>query len=740
MDDVIAAKIELGQESLDSTTAQCVAGKHLATMSEASRATVAHTLNKTVKTARNKAVKEAVLAEEYTAKVLECTVAHLQQHQATVSTMVHVRRKTLFEDEGLNAVVRVGDWVEISPDYGSGICSDGGVACVTAVNCGLDPCPLVPERCVVQDVDVHYLIYGRRERCVGVKRLTVIAMPYTQAKMPLRERIQPKSKDVLQRVMPPQRTSIEWLQFGLQSRRHEKRGWLRKLLIHHQLLKDTKEDLWKRVLSDYKCQQACIAGMKVVCNSMGTTFIDPRAHVAKPSKKDGGRFVSDRPESQRGIPKGFLTLPYLYHAYDVYRRTFQRALISDNLGFGNAKPSKSVAKHAGTTVIDNYNLCRDRHNARYFYARNRALSCEPPLETWTYHLDPPRDVLGIPEEWKLFTNRMAYWGTHYDDLAAKKADLSVYERLAREHLTRQPTIAEDLVDALKANVCRSYRALSKVINGWCSPVTIETWFKAQPDFQTYSKNIKPGLTNENRAKQVAFSQHVHNRWGLPAGTKILWLHCDEKWFHALVPRNNAKACEVLGIARQTYSAHHKSHIGKVMAHCTVGYMFDSDVEAGGKGFLIGAHRCAGFKIPLRDIRHATKDPVTKRTVYKGNAVKHHKGVPYLVNCNVTGSKLGTPTEPTFPLKLLWEHCLIPSVEKLLAPGGPCYGAQVILQEDNAGPHTEHNYTSWLKSEFELRQWRIELQAPQGQLLHPIVPFMMFIVTLPSFFWTHRSIH
>jgi hypothetical protein len=82
-----------------------------------------------------------------------------------------------------------------------------------------------------------------------------------------------------------------------------------------------------------------------------------------------------------------------------------------------------------------------------------------------------------------------------------------------------------------------------------------------------------------------------------------------------------------------------------------------------------------------------------------------------------GSKLGTPTEPTFPLKFLWEHCLIPSVEKLLAPDGPCYGAQVILQEDNAGPHTEHNYTSWLKSEFELHKWRIELQAPQGQLLH-----------------------
>ena len=168
----------------------------------------------------------------------------------------------------------------------------------------------------------------------------------------------------------------------------------------------------------------------------------------------------------------------------------------------------------GTTVIDNYNLCRDRHNAKYFYARNRPLSCEPPLDTWSYHVDPLRDVSGIPEEWKLFSNRMSYWGSYYDDLAAKKTDLSVYERMAREHLNRQPTIAEDLVEALKANVCRSYRALSKVINGWCSPVTIETWFKAHPDYQTYSKNIRPGLTNENRAKQVAFAEHVHNRWGL----------------------------------------------------------------------------------------------------------------------------------------------------------------------------------------------------------------------------------
>ncbi len=174
MYEVIAAKMELGVESLDSTTAQSVAGQHLATMSDASRATVAQKLNKTVKSARNKAVKQAVLEEEYTTKVLECTVAHLKQSQSTVASMVHVRRKTLFEEEGINAVVKVGDWVQIESDYSAGICSDGGVACITAVHCGLDPCPLVSERCIVLEVAVHYLIYGRRERFVKAARLTVI--------------------------------------------------------------------------------------------------------------------------------------------------------------------------------------------------------------------------------------------------------------------------------------------------------------------------------------------------------------------------------------------------------------------------------------------------------------------------------------------------------------------------------------------------------------------------------------
>jgi len=69
----------------------------------------------------------------------------------------------------------------------------------------------------------------------------------------------------------------------------------------------------------------------------------------------------------------------------------------------------------------------------------------------------------------------------------------------------------------------------KHINGWCNPGTIEAWLKSHESFEMYSKNIKPGLTPQNRVKQVLFSKRVHNRYDLPAGTKILWIMSDEKW-------------------------------------------------------------------------------------------------------------------------------------------------------------------------------------------------------------------
>jgi hypothetical protein len=99
-----------------------------------------------------------------------------------------------------------------------------------------------------------------------------------------------------------------------------------------------------------------------------------------------------------------------------------------------------------------------------------------------------------------------------------------------------------------------------------------------------------------------------------SGRKILWLQSDEKWWHGLVPRCNAKTCEELGLYRDTYSAHHKKHIAKVMGHATVGYLFDGEVENGGDGFLIGLHRTQSIKIAQRIQREGRKDDNTTPSI------------------------------------------------------------------------------------------------------------------------------
>jgi hypothetical protein len=63
----------------------------------------------------------------------------------------------------------------------------------------------------------------------------------------------------------------------------------------------------------------------------------------------------------------------------------------------------------------------------------------------------------------------------------------------------------------------------------------------------------------------------------------------------------------------------------------------------------------------------------------------------MVDCEVTGSQTGPVAKPKFALKNFWMHVLLPTLDKLVAQGGPCEGAMVVFQEDNAGPHTEGDY-------------------------------------------------
>jgi hypothetical protein len=98
----------------------------------------------------------------------------------------------------------------------------------------------------------------------------------------------------------------------------------------------------------------------------------------------------------------------------------------------------------------------------------------------------------------------------------------VYEKKFRDHKKRQNGTKDDLVETLNRNGRRSYLHLEKAINGWCSYKTIERFLKANAHFHTYSQNVRPLLSEGNRIKQVAFSKHVRNRWGLGEGKKIQW--------------------------------------------------------------------------------------------------------------------------------------------------------------------------------------------------------------------------
>ena len=121
---------------------------------------------------------------------------------------------------------------------------------------------------------------------------------------------------------PNTRTQIGWLEFGLQSRMHQRKGWLKEELMKHELLAATKSALWARVLSDYACTEAARAGME---QALGDQYKDPREHkgVSK-GKASSGRFVSVVNARQRGIPKNMWTRGYLMYAYNVDEATFRR--------------------------------------------------------------------------------------------------------------------------------------------------------------------------------------------------------------------------------------------------------------------------------------------------------------------------------------------------------------------------------------------------------------------------------
>ena len=159
------------------------------------------------------------------------------------------------------------------------------------------------------------------------------------------------------------------------------------------------------------------------------------------------------------------------------------------------------------------------------------------------------------------------------------------------------------------------------------------WLQEHETYRAYKKNTRPMLTEGNREKQVEFSKHVHNRWGLAKGTKILWTMSDEKWWWGLVARTFSKLCPELGVDKSSFLVHHKEHITKVMGHATVGYLFTDDPERDGEGYCIGLHRCESFRVCLKSTYETERDLVTNAVHHRSKIIKNRKGDLYRVAAN-----------------------------------------------------------------------------------------------------------
>ena len=257
-------------QCIDLTSTTSITGKTLDSLTDEQKQTVSAKVDKTIKKTINQKVKSVVLEEAHR-QVLEIfNIKHLTYSVMPTTAMVHKLKPTMKELLGTENAIKVGDFVEVMYEYAPGTCSDGGVGIVSAI---------IKDEEGITWCTVGYVLDKRIETGIHEARITVTMMPFKDFTSNTRS----KRNDALdagsvillpdREMNKPDRTSLEWLEWGLKSRTHEKKGWLKEKLLEYDLLEGNEEALWKRVISDYKCQMAAIEGMRL---ALGLAFKDPR--------------------------------------------------------------------------------------------------------------------------------------------------------------------------------------------------------------------------------------------------------------------------------------------------------------------------------------------------------------------------------------------------------------------------------------------------------------------------------
>jgi hypothetical protein len=285
------------------------------------------------------------------------------------------------------------------------------------------------------------------------------------------------------------------LKAGVQTVRHHTPGWLKQDLIVSGKLVDTKQAIHAKVWADYNAQLIHVRAQQDII--LGNDY-NPLRTI--PGRGEDEKFTFNK---NLDVPKNYLSLEFLLYACDVSQTTFKRLRQR-----GGEALAKQVPHNKGKCVLLDVDLATCIYNARLFYVTHQ-------MKLWKKN-----NVQASHS--RIITQRRTFRKL-WDSEKEKDAKFGeAYEKKSRDHAARAKGAKEELVDTLNRNERRSYSSLEKAINSWCSTRTIERWFKSHADFTSYSQNIRPLLSDGNRTKQVNFSKHVRNRWGLEEGIKFQW--------------------------------------------------------------------------------------------------------------------------------------------------------------------------------------------------------------------------
>ena len=182
-------------------------------------------------------------------------------------------------------------------------------------------------------------------------------------------------------------------------------------------------------------------------------------------------------------------------------------------------------------------MASDRFTPAYLYALNKC------------RLDAINDPSSV--------TTTEYWQRHIrarNEFVNENDEVKdLWQMKSRQHIHRQPHIAELIISALEKNPRRSWMGLESDIDNWCGATTIRKWLTTTESFSYYAERILPNLLSHQKVKHKEFAERFRMNWGLGAG-KYLLIEFDEKWMWGLVVRRYAKSCKKLGLNKKYFKA------------------------------------------------------------------------------------------------------------------------------------------------------------------------------------------